>query len=453
MASNFPNSIDSFVNPSYTKVNGVDYVKAEHVNDLQDATRNIEIVIAGAGLSMSLASNHYIPAASSIKTSLEILDGALKDRQTAFEEHLSFVMPTDPFQHHSNVIQVTAIGNLNSTRGQQAFEELQNDIDNIMSGGYVEGNTLDNRYILQSGSAVVTGTLSVQGAFAALANVQLGSSVSNTVIISGDTTIGRDLLVSGQLEVGQNIVMPNTSKIGAKDSFEYTNLSFLSNGIYLKSINDIIFTLDSEDAIDGLSANSKFQILNGVSSPVLTLDETGLLSVLSSIASSSCELTNSLVLGTSVQSVFEHNKIDVQSGTYTLRLDSDNNEGTSELIVTKDGDFGTLDTSTNIILKADQNQIITGNSILKRNVQEVGYFGMKFHSDNAGGKFQGYGVNFKSKMITTPSSVTLSIDPLKSSNYNNVSITDITQYGFFVQCDSLTIGHVEIKGTYTTIGN
>ena len=34
MASNFPNAIDAFVNPQYTKANGVDYVKAEHVNDI-----------------------------------------------------------------------------------------------------------------------------------------------------------------------------------------------------------------------------------------------------------------------------------------------------------------------------------------------------------------------------------------------------------------------------------
>jgi hypothetical protein len=453
MASNFPNSIDPFINPVYTKVNGIDYVKAEHVNDLQDAVRNIELMIIGSGLSMNIASNFYVPAISSIKSAVEILDGALKLRQNAFELHLSSVMPTDPFQHHANVLQVTAIGNLNSTRVQSALEELQNDIDHMMSGGFVEGFTLDDRYILKAGPAVITGTLSVQGNITGLQNTTLGTSLSHVVTISGSTTIGKDLTVAQNLEVGGNIIVPNTAKIGAKDFFEYTNIAFLTDGMHLNSFKDFIFTLDSDDATDGAATISKFEVRNGLGAPVFSVNEDGIVSVLAKVAASFAELDSHLIVGGSIQTRLEQNKLEVQNGSFTIKLDSDSNDTSSSFVVTRDGDTGLIDNSTSIILKATETDLIAGNHILRRGVPEVGYFGMKFHSDNAGGKFHGIGVNFKSKMLTTPSSVTLSIDPTKSSNYNNVTITDLNQYGFFVECDALTVGHVELKGTYQTIGN
>lgn len=453
MASTFPNSIDPFINPVYTKVNGIDYVKAEHVNDLQDAVRNIELVIAGAGLSMNLGSNNYVPSNASVKVAIEILDGAIKQRQDAFEDHLDFVMPTDPFQHHSNVIQVTAIGNLSSTRAQSAFEELQNDIDHIMSGGFVEGFTLDDRYILKSGPALITGSLTVQNDFTALQNAFLGSSISHQVVTSGSLTVGKDLLVTGNSEFGGDITLPNTAKIGAKDFFEYTNIAFLADGMHLNSYKDFIFTMDSDDATDGFSTVAKFELRNGLGSPVFSVNEDGEMSVLARVAASFAEFDSHLIIGGATQTRIEQNKMEVQNSTFTIKLDSDSNDTNSALIVTKDGDNGTLNTSTSIVLKATETELIAGNHSLKRGVVEKGYFGIKFYSDNAGGKFQGYGVNFKSKMLTVPSSVNLQIDPTKSTNYNNVTITDLTEYGFFVECDALTVGHVELKGTYETVGN
>lgn len=453
MASSFPNSIDPFINPVYTKVNGVDYVKAEHVNDLQDAVRNIEIVVAGAGIGLNSSSNNYVPSSVSVKAAIEILDGALKLRQNAFENHFSSVMPTDPFQHHGNVIQVTAIGNLNSTRVQQALEEHQSDIDGIMLGGYVEGYTLDDRYILKGGPAIVTGILSVQDDFTALQSCFLGTSLSHQVAISGSVFIGKDLLVSQASEFGGNIRVADISKIGAKNYFEYTNLGFENGGVQLKSFKDIIFTLDSDDATDGQSTISSFFVKNGAGSNVLSINEDGILSISSKISASFVELDSHLMVGSANQTRLEQDKLEVQNGNFTIKLDSDNNETSSSFTVTKDGDLGTSDVSTNIILKANSTQLIAGSKIQTRGVPEKGYFGIKFYSDNAGGKFMGYGVNFKSKMLAVPSSVTLSIDPTKSSNYNNVTITDLNEYGFFVECDSLTVGHVELKGTYLTVGN
>lgn len=453
MASSFPNSIDPFINPVYTKVNGVDYVKAEHVNDLQDAVRNIEIVIAGAGIGLNSSSNNYVPSTVSVKSAIEILDGALKVRQNAFENHVGSVMPTDPFQHHSNVIQVTAIGNLNSTRVQEALEEHQADIDAILSGGYVEGFTLDDRYILKGGPAIVTGILSVQNDFTALQNSFLGTSLSHQVVASGSVSIAKDLLVSQASEFGGNITVADVTKIGAKNFFEYTNLAFENGGVQLKSFKDIIFTLDSDDATDGQSTVSSFLVKDGAGLTVLSVNEDGALSVSSEISTSFAQLDSHLSVGSANVTRLEQDKLDVQNASFTIRLDSDNDEIGSSLIVTKDGDLGLSDTSTNIILKANSTQLIAGNKLQTRGVPERGYFGIKFYSDNAGGKFMGYGVNFKSKMLTVPSSVTLSIDPTKSSNYNNVTITDLNEYGFFVECDSLTVGHVELKGTYLTVGN
>lgn len=453
MASTFPNSIDSFINPVYTKVNGVDYVKAEHVNDLQDAVRNIELVVAGSGLGLNSGSNNYVPTTASVKAAIEILDGSVKTRQNAFETHLNSVMPTDPFQHHSNVIQVTAIGNLNSTRVQQALEEHQVDIDAIMTGGYVEGVTLDDRYILSGGPAIVTGELSVQQDATFLQNVSMGTSLSHQVDISGNLNVGKNLFVSGLSEFNGNITIPDLSKIGSKNFFEYTNLAFDAGGIQLRSFKDISLTLDSDDATDAESTTSSFIIKNGLGSTLMSVSESGSAFVLSEIIAPLVQLDSHLVVGSLNLTRLEEDKLEVQNSNFTIKLDSNNNDSTSALIVTRDGDLGTSDLSTNIILKATSNQIIAGSKVQTRNVPEVGYFGIKFYSDNAGGKFQGVGVNFKSKMLNSPSSIALSIDPLNSSNYNNVTITDVNEYGFFVECDSVAVGHVVLKGTYTTVGN
>lgn len=453
MASTFPNSIDSFINPVYTKVNGVDYVKAEHVNDLQDAVRNVQIVIAGSGVGLGSASNNYVPSSASVKSAVEVLDAALKVRQNFFESHLSSVMPTDPFQHHSNVIQVTAIGNLNSTRVQQALEEHQADIDAIMSGGYVEGKTLDDRYITKSESATVTGTLTVQQNLTALQNVFLGTSLSHEITASGSISVGKNLFVNGTSELTGNITVSNSSKIGAKDYFAYTNLTFDNAGIQLNSFKDIVLNLNSDDAIDGQAASSSFFIKNGIGSSLLSLTEAGVLSVPGSVISNSLNLQTELLVGTSQQLKLTLAGAEVPSEVFTIKLDSDNNSSQSEFVVTRDGDLGTNNSSINLILKATASELIAGTLVQKRSIPEKGYFGIKFYSDNAGGRFQGYGVNFKSKMLNVPSSITLSIDPAKSSNYNNVTITDINEYGFFIECDSLTVGHVVLKGTYETVGN
>src|SRR5690606_23452642 len=130
----------------------------------------------GSGVSMNFASNNYVPITSDIKSAIEILDGELFQRETDFRDHMDFVMVTDPYQHHANVIEVTPIGNLGATRVQWALEELQDNIDKIMSGGFVESSSLDDRYLKTFGDNLCAGNFTVNGTFETKGNVTLGVS-------------------------------------------------------------------------------------------------------------------------------------------------------------------------------------------------------------------------------------------------------------------------------------
>jgi hypothetical protein len=453
MASNFPNTTDSFINPQYTKVNGVDYVKAEHINDLQDAVKNVQLIIIGSGLSMAIASNFYVPANADIKTAIEILDATVKDRENEFQAHLAAVMPNDPIQHHSNVVEVTPIGNLSSNQVQWALEELQVDIDNIMSGGLVESVTLDNRYILANGPAIVTGTLTSQGDFSAQSNVTLGYNTSHSVITSGDLTVGRDLYAAGTSDLLGDIRMGDASRIGLLSEIGYSHVKFDVDKVSIFSLKDIEFMIDSNDAIDGVAEEATFAVKNGANSTIFSLGENGWLNVQTKVATTVFEASSFLEVGSSAKTKLDYTKMAADNSSFLIQVDSQNASPNDYFAATQNGDNGATDNSTDILMKASEDKFIAGSHVQKRGVPEIGYFGIKDYSDNAGGRLKGYGVNFKSKMLTSPSSVTLNVDAVKSSNYNNLSITDLNEYGFFLEADSLAIGHWEVKGTYETVGN
>lgn len=453
MASNFPNTVDSFINPQYTKVNGVDYVKAEHINDIQDALRNVQLSIIGNGVSLNIASNNYIPVNAAVKTAIEIFDAEIKNREEEFLNHRDSVLATDAFQHHSNVVRVTPIGNLSSERLQTALEELQADIDAIMAGGYVESISLDDRYILKGGPAIVTGTMEVMQDFKANSHVTLGSTGSHTTTITGSLNVGNGAVIVGDAEIRGNLVIPTTSKIGASGNTEYTNIMFAPDKVTIKSQKDIEFVIDSDDATDGLSQVAALRVKDGSNSEIFSLTEGGYLTVSTKVLSSLLEASSHLSVGGSQKTRYEASKIVAQPASIIVQLDADSTQDNEFYAITKNGDLADNDASQSIVMKVDNSKIITGNHVLKRGVQEKGYFGLKYYSDNAGGRFYGIGVNFKSKLQATPSSVTLTIDTDASENYNNVSITDINEYGFFVECDSLRVGNVELKGTYETVGN
>lgn len=453
MASNFPNSIDAFVNPQYTKVDGVDYVKAEHINDLQDALKNVQLLIIGSGVSMNIGSNNYLPITADIKSSLEILDGEVRLREDSFQSHIDAVMPTDLFQHHANVVEVTSIGNMSGDRLQWVLEDFQNNIDMIMSGGIVNAYTLDDRYILSGGPAEVTGTLQVNGDTALQSNVDLGSSISHTVTASGDLKVGRDIDVYGKANFRGDILIPDVSRIGASTNSEYTHLAFTADKVALKSFKDIEFQLDSDDAIDGTSMEAGFNVLNGSGDTVFSLMENGQLAVQTKVSTTILEGSSHLSIGASEKNRIEHNKMSVDSSDLVLQIDADNSSVNDYFAVTQDGDTGSLDSSEDLLLKVTDSKFIAGQHVLKRNVSEAGYFGIKFYSENAGGRHQGYGVNFKTRMMSIPSSIVLNVSTGKSENFGNLVVSDINEYGFFVECESLEVGNCEVKGTYETVGN
>lgn len=453
MASNFPNAVDSFINPQYQKVNGLDYVKAEHVNDLQDAVKNIQLLLIGSGLSMNIASNNYVPPTADIKTALEILDGEVHQRELDFQNHIDSVMPTDPFQHHSNVIQVTPIGNLSADRLQWALEELQQNIDMIMSGGYVESITLDDRYLKTFGNNIVDGTFHVNGEFSTGGNSQLGNSTVHTTATGGDLTVGQNLTVLGTTNFLGDVKLPDIGKLGASSNINYSHLSFEADKVAIRSIKDIELRLDTNDSIDALSEIAEFRVKDGANATIFSLMEDGMLTVLNKISTAILAPSSHIEIGSGATARIESDLFATKDNSLVLQIDSANTQVGGFFAITENGDSGALDTSTRILLKAKDDSFIAGNHVLKRGVPETGYFGLKFWSDNAGGKYQGVGVNFKSKTLTAPSSVVLNVDGLKSSNYNNLAITDINEYGFFFECDSVAVGEVEIKGTYETVGN
>lgn len=445
MASIFPQGIDGFVNPQYTKVNGIDLVKAEHVNDLQDAVRNLQLSFIGAGLNIGFTSNNYVPQNANLKNAIEILDTSIFNIESMLETHENSNLPTDPAVHHANVIQVSPIGNLSSTRVQAALEEHQIDINNIMSGGLVEGSSLDNRYVTKAGNSSITGSLSISEDLEVNRNITLESPTG--VLEAKGSTLLNTLEVNGESLFKSNIKIDQGFSLRQSDTVS-NSLSFLPTGLEIKSINNIDLFLDHDDFIDGQNDLSEFRIFSGISE-LLSLNKDGSLSILNDI-SVPLLVTETLMLGSS--SLFEEDEINTRLPSFSIKLDTEGEYASQDFRVVKDGETGDLNTSIGIILKATDTELISGNHILKRGIQETGYFGLKFYSENAGGRFNGVGINFKAVMLNTPSSIILNVDP-SSSNYDNLSITHITPYGFFIECDSMTTGEVVVRGTYQTVGN
>ena len=180
MASLFPSAVDTFANPIYTKVDGIDVVQAAHVNDLQDAVRAVqELLITGA--TIDYASNYFIADNSSVKLCLETLDDNLGVLSDDFDNHRNFALVTDPAQHHANVIAVDALGNLSATRVQPALYELQADIDNLLGVGTLAPvATLDYRYVETSGTQSMQGPLDITLGLDVGANLTVGGTAQFT---------------------------------------------------------------------------------------------------------------------------------------------------------------------------------------------------------------------------------------------------------------------------------
>jgi len=452
MASLFPQAIDSFANPVYTKIDGEDVVKASHVNDLQDALRATQETLVGAGITINYASNRYIADNTSFKNVVETLDAQLGVQGDNLVNHSAFSLPTDPAQHHANVIEVTPVGNLSSNRVQTALVEHQADIDNIMTGNIVNGVTLDNRYLTLTGAQTLSGPISITGDLTVDGNTIFGTDATDTTIVNAEIQAKSTIEVDGNLTTNQDIYLQAGQKIAEEGATNASYLLFDTEKIELYSHKDIIFRIDADDAIDGLSQDGRFSIYNGLNSEIFSVNESGDVNLTGSLNADTLEARTSLLIGSSSELEVYTDGSEYDSDSYHLQLDKNDLSGTARFVVTMNGDTGASLASPDLLLNIDEAATLTtGLHILREGVQETGFLGMQTYSNNAGGVFYGQGVNFKHVMANAPSSITLSITD--NLNAQNISVTEINQYGFFWTFDSVAVGSVRVRGTYITIGN
>ncbi len=449
MASNFPAGIDTFTNPVYTKIDGEDVVSAAHVNDLQDAIRAVQEVVAGAGLPIDFDSNNYIADDTSYKVCLEALDAQLGTSSGEFAAYKAFVLVSDPVQHHSNVIEVTAIGNLSSSRVQPALEEHQSDIDNIMTGGTVEGLTLDDRYAIKTAPVIFDSSVTVSTDLTVEGNTILGNAGGDTVTVFDAMTVGGTLEVTGNLTLDAGLLVQAGQKIAEEGATNDSYILFGTDKLEFYTHKDFIIRLDADDATDALSDDGKFSIRNGLDAEVLFVEEDGSLTTVGDVVCANVDATAMISVGTLD---ITEDKFDFGVEGLHVQLDKDDLSGTARFFVTQDGDTGGNLASVDLLMNLDETStLVTGVHKLKSGIQETGYFGLKIRSDNAGGEFHGMGVNFKTVLTNSPSSVTLTVDD--SNNYSNLSVTNMSQYGFFFEFDTVAAGAAHVRGTYDTIGN
>jgi len=452
MASIFPGGIDTFTNPVYTKINGEDVVSAAHVNDLQDALRAVQEVVAGAGKVLDMNSNNVVADDSSFKAMIEALDDAIGGITSDLVDHIGFVLVTDPAQHHGNVIAVTPIGNLASSRVQTALQEHQVDIDSIMTGGTVEGVTLDNRYVRKATAQTMQGPLTVTLDLTIDGNTVLGNSLGDSVTISGDVTVGGNINLAGDALVGADLLLQVGKKIAEDGATNASYVLFESDKLEFYSHKDFIFRLDADDATDGNSDAGEFIIKNGLNNTILSVDESGALSA-GTITGTDFFADGQLNVGSLNELELGQDSLEVDSNKFHLQLDKTNSDAAARFIVTMDGDTGNNLASSDLLLNLDEDSTLTtGLHRLKSGVQETGYFGLRVMSANAGGVFFGGGVNFKHQLTNSPSSITLTPDGT-SINYSNLSVVDMNEFGFFFEFDTPAVGASKVFGTYTTVGN
>lgn len=450
MASNFPTSIDNFANPVYTKVDGTDVVQAAHVNDLQDAVRAIEETLI-TGKTINFNSNNYIADNTSIKLCVETLDDNLGAVDEALAAHKANALVSDPAEHHANIIAIDPIGNLSADRVQPAIYELQGDIDNLLGVGSTSpAASLDSRYVNTSGSDTMQGPLAITEDLVVGKETTLGSATSDAHTWTGEFAITGDIAQVGSFDIDGDVLLSLGSKIAESSDPSASYIKFETDRIEVYSHKDFVVRLDADDATDALANAGEFKVMDGLNAEIMKLTEAGNLNVLSQVSSEILQATSLVEIGD--DAVITDNKLDLKSNLLHIQLDKANTQATARLVVTMDGDTAASLSSPDLLLDLDHNATLrTGVHVLKPGIQETGYFGFRGFSPNAGGVFFGVGVNFKHELSSAPSSVTLTVD--ENINAQNISVTHISKYGFFIECDSLAIGDMKLRGTYHTVGN
>lgn len=436
MASSFPGNIDSFANPTALKVDGVDLVRAAHVNDLQNAVLAVQNFLITPGTTFAWDADNF-PDDTPIKAAILALDAAITSDATDLTTHINSVLIGDPTQHHANVIAVTAGGNLTSTRLQPALEELQGDIDSILSGG-----ALDDDYVGKAGDHVMAGALDVGTTL----DVTGATTLDSTLAVAGLVTLAAGLNLTGNLDVTTGNVLLDASQWVGLD--QYAGLTVSTTTTSLKSKVNLTFQVDADDSVDGGADSAQFLFLDGAGSTIMSLDELGNLSVDAVVLAAS--FSGSLV--TLDNLAMTENGIETDNATFHIDLDNDAGGVGERFFITKNDNDGSDLSSADVLLNIDASaNLTTGHHILKSGIQETGYMGLKFNSPEPGNIFQGQGVNFKSVMTNAPSSITLT--PISAVNTQNLSVVHSNTYGFFWQVASAAAGPTTWYGTYTTVGN
>ncbi len=444
MSTTFPTAVDLFVNPATLKTDGEDLVRAAHVNDLQDSVVAIQDLLITPGVTFEWA-DALVPDDTNIVNAIKLVSAAADTNTTGLQDHIDYVLLIDPIQHHANVIEVTPGANLASDRLQTALEEHQVDIDNIMSGGLVEGATLDDRYVGKTGTHTMAGSLTIQNSITVEGSTTHGTAPSDshtfngTLIVADLSTFAGDANFDGDIQLALNKTIGsglyNGMKISGADE-----LSLLSG-------TDMIFQVDADDLIDGGPFAGTFRWKDGSTADIMTLTEAGLLTAADVIADT--VTTGTLTMGTlSITDLL----LKTNQATYHLDLDNDASGTGERFFVTKNNDSGASLASADLLLDLNASATLTtGIHKLKPGIEETGFFGLKEYSPDPGTIFYGSGVNFKTVMSNAPSSITLT--PIASTNYQNLNVTFSNTYGFFFEFSSIIVGPTSVYGTYTTVGN
>lgn len=452
MATTYPSSIDSFSNPVSTKVNGQDYVKAEHINDIQDAVRAMQISLVGSGVSVNFGSNYFVPASASFKTAVETLDSALETVRADGDTHRTLSMITDAAQHHANVIEFSSgsgavLADISPMRVQTALEVVRQEINLMLAGGTVRGSSLNNLYILKSGPAVVTGTMEVQDDFQTNGNNQLGQTLSHTTITAGDLNVGKDLDVLGTSNFHDDIKLDDSSKLGLEGQLAYSYLTFSSTETRLQSLNDIILKLDANGLVDGLNQLASFQLLDAVNQVAFSVNELGAAVLQTSLTTGEGFFTSKIDVGNSSKLEITNNSIDTDESNLRILLDKSSTGVDSKLTVSKDGYLGDSPANSNVMMQATETEFYSGRSVLLPSLTETGTVAFKFFSNNPSGEFQGNFVRFRQKKTGIPS-VNFTINNANSVNVGTVQVGLTNEDGFYIECDSLAVGMVYLEGTF-----
>lgn len=452
MSTTYPNSIDSFSNPISTKVNGQDYVKAEHINDLQDAIRAIEISLVGSGVNVNFGSNYFVPAAASFKNAVEILDGELEGVSSGLDTHMGLLMITDPTQHHANVIGVSSgsgavLADISPQRVQTVLEVIRQEINLLLAGDYVRGRTLNDLYLLKDGPAVVTGTFEVQDSFVTYSDNQLGSSISHITNVSGDLNIGKDLDIIGTSTFHNNLILESNLKIALEDQTAYSFLSFSEEETRLQSLNDIILKLDANGLVDGLNQTAQLKILDAVDQIAFSVNELGQANLLSSITTADGFFSSGIRIGSSEFLNITNNAIEIDETELRILLDKNSLGLDSKFTISKDGYLGNSPSNDNVMMQATETEFYSGKSVLLPHLTETGTVAFKFFSTNPTGQFHGNFIRFRQRKTGIPS-VNFIKNNTNSVNVGTVQIGLVNQDGFYIECDSIAAGMVYLEGTF-----